>query len=900
MEPKEKYKNIESMTIDEKCEYYKIELEKYRIKYSKLNEEYLRLKEDNQKILDNLNNEKKIRMNLEEKVKFIQISNQNKTFIEKSQNISLFDKLQFDEDDVESDENEEYIINNTKVNEDLKTINDINKDFVIVGHDNNQNEIKLNDDINDIKDEENNFNYNINLLINRNDIIDNNIIIEEKIKKNNETIINVNNNDIQDENINKANNELTLRKENFNNDIINNKIQENKVEENKIEENIDKNTKKDSNLEEDDEEKLLSKDLIFYRKDSISLRKDIAVNEKKTAKIYSLLKKWRHYIENLKKGVQYFNKSISLFNEHLATYNNDNDNNVLKEYPFILEQISILQKCFSSINIYCSSLIMTIDSSCSIQINDIITNNLHKLSKLRNNLNNKIINFIQIQNKYLNIKKNKKESKALKGKYYEEYKGIEEMKYKYCCMLNQMIMAIKLKIPEMISLLTYSYIVFFTNIKDELYESNQIVRKNLEIILNRVIIKKKIEKKIEEKEKNIVDKLFKNVDKTLKDKEGFLNVKDPEKGKIEKRYVKISNGHLIYYKLIRVNGNEVSNNIYNKKYLNMIDKIDSKESYEICNLLLSNVKKNVKEEGYPFCFEINNVNLKKAYKFQAETEYEMEEWISSITNAISDQIIGFDGNNNKDNKKINLDNDKKNNSNNNLFSLSKDGLNSNKKIIITNLINENICSDCGAQKPTWLSLNWMTMICIECSSIHRSLGVHISKIRSLELDNIINEYLELLNIIRQTEINSILEEKISENEKPKFNSIREQKEFFIINKYSKKKYINKQIYEKEQNEVINEIFKSIEKNDLFNIFKLVKLNSIDINELYTTNEDEKIGFIHYCVKFDKINCLKLFYILGGDINLLDSKGQKAINLANKNEQKNIVNYLAEKENEKIK
>ena len=484
MEPEEKYKDIESMSIDEKCEYYKIELEKYRIKYLKLNEEYLRLKLDNQKILDNLNNEKKIRMNLEEKVKFIQISNQNKTFVEKSQNISLFDKYQFDEDDVESDENEENIINDTKVNDDLKKINDINNDFVIVGHDNNQNEIKINDDINDIKNEENNINYNINLLINKNDIINNNIIIEEKISKNDEIIYNDNNNDIQDGNINKANNELAIGKENYNNYIINNKIEENKVEKNKIEENDDKNTKKDSNLE-NDEEKLLSKDLLIYRKDSISLRKDIAVNEKKTAKVYSLLKKWRHYIENLKKGVSYFNKSISLFNEHLATYNNDNDNNVLKEFPFILEQISILQKCFSSINIYCSSLIMTIDSSCSIQINDIITNNLHKLSKLRNNLNNKIINFMQIQNKYLNTKKNKKESKALKGKYYEEYKSLEAMKYKYCCMLNQIIMVIKLKIPEMISLLTYSYIVFFTNIKDELFESNQIVRKNLEIINRR-------------------------------------------------------------------------------------------------------------------------------------------------------------------------------------------------------------------------------------------------------------------------------------------------------------------------------------------------------------------------------------------------------------------------------
>jgi hypothetical protein len=35
MGSEEKYKDIESMSIDEKCEYYKIELEKYRIKYSK-------------------------------------------------------------------------------------------------------------------------------------------------------------------------------------------------------------------------------------------------------------------------------------------------------------------------------------------------------------------------------------------------------------------------------------------------------------------------------------------------------------------------------------------------------------------------------------------------------------------------------------------------------------------------------------------------------------------------------------------------------------------------------------------------------------------------------------------------------------------------------------------------
>ena len=61
-----------------------------------------------------------------------------------------------------------------------------------------------------------------------------------------------------------------------------------------------------------------------------------------------------------------------------------------------------------------------------------------------------------------------------------------------------------------------------------------------------------------------------------------------------------------------------------------------------------------------------------------------------------------------------------------------------------------------------------------------------------------------------------------------------------------------------------------------------------------------MGFIHYCVKYDNIYCLKLLYILGADINLLDYKGQKAINLADKNKQIYFIKYLMEKESEKTK
>lgn len=39
------------------------------------------------------------------------------------------------------------------------------------------------------------------------------------------------------------------------------------------------------------------------------------------------------------------------------------------------------------------------------------------------------------------------------------------------------------------------------------------------------------------------------------------------------------------------------------------------------------------------------------------------------------------------------------------------------------------CVDCGSPDPEWASLNLGVLLCIECSGIHRRLGVHVSKVR---------------------------------------------------------------------------------------------------------------------------------------------------------------------------
>lgn len=102
------------------------------------------------------------------------------------------------------------------------------------------------------------------------------------------------------------------------------------------------------------------------------------------------------------------------------------------------------------------------------------------------------------------------------------------------------------------------------------------------------------------------------------------------------------------------------------------------------------------------------------------------------------------------------------------------------------------CADCGSgTKTEWVSINLAIVLCIECSGIHRSLGTHISKIRSLTLDitSFTTDIVELLLLIGNRVSNMVWEAKLDQVIKPSPQATREQRLKFITAKYVDRAYV---------------------------------------------------------------------------------------------------------------
>lgn len=135
------------------------------------------------------------------------------------------------------------------------------------------------------------------------------------------------------------------------------------------------------------------------------------------------------------------------------------------------------------------------------------------------------------------------------------------------------------------------------------------------------------------------------------------------------------------------------------------------------------------------------------------------------------------------------------------------------------------CADCGSNlKTEWVSINLAIILCIECSGIHRSLGTHISKVRSLTLDinSFTTDVVELLLLVGNRVSNMVWEAKLDRTLKPSPQATREERLKFITAKYVERAYVDPTPAAKSADEAL---LAAIKKNDVQQVIHALALKA---------------------------------------------------------------------------
>uniref|UniRef100_A0A8C1DFS4 ArfGAP with GTPase domain, ankyrin repeat and PH domain 2 n=1 Tax=Cyprinus carpio carpio TaxID=630221 RepID=A0A8C1DFS4_CYPCA len=199
---------------------------------------------------------------------------------------------------------------------------------------------------------------------------------------------------------------------------------------------------------------------------------------------------------------------------------------------------------------------------------------------------------------------------------------------------------------------------------------------------------------------------------------------------------------------------------------------------------------------------------------------------------------------------------------------------------IRNAKGNDLCVDCGAPNPTWASLNLGALICIECSGIHRNLGTHLSRVRSLDLDDWPSELTKVLTAIGNHMANSIWETCTQGCQKLTPEATREQRESWIRAKYEQRAFVSPLPAHCSEDTMSTWLLKAVIDRDLPTLLLLLAHSTKEVINIPPEGAAQQHhSALHASCQLGDVVMTQLLVWYGSDVKSKDPQGRTALTLA---------------------